>query len=407
MTINGNTALKTAVVIILLLAAFLPAKYVDDLYGYLPGLVILSLLFLSLLYFLIVRRGLWFETEALETVCRRGETADAVLKIENRSVLTCPKARAFLSVADFFGGEDSVSPMTFVMNGKSETEFPFRMKMDHIGVYTFGIKMLQVYEPLGIFSITIREKKTFRITVLPRLYPADELRLEEKLPTESRNLSKNAVNDGFDYTGVREYALGDPMKRIHWKLSAHSSAYMTRVTESSRKNDLTVVLDLVPAPLNREVLPYVYDSLVETALSLIEQAKSKDIEYSLLFIGRNREIVRVMPKGEQDYESLIQMLPAFYTGPDPVLPDGAEILDKESHLGNRGTNIILCTSRVTERLLQELIAVKRQQRHPELYFVIPPGFFTAEAENQAAALEVFDESGIRYHLVIADETLQQ
>ncbi len=168
--------------------------------------------------------------------------------------------------------------------------------------------------------------------MLPRLYPADELRLEEKLPTESRNLSKNAVNDGFDYTGVREYALGDPMKRIHWKLSAHSSAYMTRVTESSRKNDLTVVLDLVPAPLNREVLPYVYDSLVETALSLIEQAKSKDIEYSCFssVVTGNRQGHAERRAGlrESDPDAA-----RILHGPGSVLPDGAEILDKESHLG--------------------------------------------------------------------------
>ena len=421
MLINRKPALKAAAVLALLLAVFFPAKYINSVYGYLPGLGMLSLLLLSLLYFLIIRRSLRFETEAIDVVCQRGETVNAALKIRNRSVLACPKTQAFLSVSDFFGGEDAVSPMTFAMYGKSETEFPFRMKMDHIGVYTCGIKLLKIYDPLGVFSIAVRGGGTFPITVIPKTFPAEEIRLEERQLTESRNISKSAVSDGFDYTGVREYALGDPMKRIHWKLSAHSSAYMTRITESSRKNDLTVVIDFVPAALDREVLPDIYDCLAETALSLIEQASSKDVEYSLLFIGRDRELNRMIPKGDQDYRDLVQLMPEFYTGtdPDPAdgmdsgFPDGAGILSRESRLSNKGSNIFLCTSRITGRLIQELITVKQQQRNPELYYIVPPGLKAGEAlnaggpEDKRASLEVLDDRGIRYHIITAEAVRQQ
>lgn len=404
---HGYTALKAAAILALLLTAFLPAKYSSSPYGYLPGLLMLSLMLLSLIYFFLIKRSLRFETETTEEVCRRGETVNTVLRIGNRSVLICPKGKAYLAAMDFFGRETIASVTTFSMNGKSETEIPFHLEMDHLGVYTFGLKLLRIYDPLGIFSIAVREGKSFRVTVLPKLHPMEEIRLEERLLTEIRNISRSAVSDGFDYTGVREYALGDPMKRIHWKLSAHSSSYMTRIAESSRKNDLTVVIDFVPEQLDRSLLPYVFDCLAETALSLVEQAKNKDVEYSMLFIGRDREINRVMLKGPQDYESLIQMLPAFDMGFDTEFPDGAEILDTESHLGNRSSNIILCTSRITEELIRKLIDIRRQQRNPELYYIIPSGLNGAEAGKAPALLGALDESGIRYHFVTAEDALRR
>lgn len=380
--------------------------YINSIYWYLPGLLILFLLILSLVYFWIMRRSMRFETEAMDAVCLRGETVDAALKIVNSSVLICPKARAFLSVSGFFGEDDSVSTMTFAMYGKSETEFPFHMKMDHIGVYTYGIREMKIYEPLGIFRIAVKGGGTFRVTVLPRIFVTEEIRLRERQLTESWNMSKRAVSDGFDYTGVREYAMGDPMKRIHWKLSAHSLAYMTRITESSKKNDLTVVMDFVAGNLDREVLPDIYDCLVETALSLVEQALTKDVEYSLLFVGHDREIERAIPKGEQDYQELVPRLPGFYTEAGPDLPDGAEILNMESRLGNKGSNLFLCTSRITEELIQELIAVKQQQRNPELYYIAPPNFHEGGAETEMASLEFLEDSGVRYHIVTAGDERQ-
>jgi len=399
--------LKAALILALLPAAFLPAKYNNGVYGYLPGLLMTSLLLLSLLHLFLVRRSLRVEIESPGPICRRGENVDAALRIENRSFLSCPKVQVTLSVSGFFAWKDSDSVTSFFMGRKGETRIPFPLKMNHLGVYTFGVKELRVYDPLGIFSIAVHRGEAFRVTVLPKLYSAEEVRLEEKLLEESRNLSKSAVSDGFDHTGVREYALGDPMKRIHWKLSAHSSTYMTRITESSRKNDLTVMIDFVADLPDPRVLPCVFDCLVETALSLVDQAQKKDVEYSLLFVGRDREIIRSVPKGEQDYESLIQLLPALNSGADSEFPDGAEILEKEGHLGNRSSNLILCTSRYTDQLVQGLTAVKRQQRNPELCYIIPPGLSAAEEEMLSAQLEPLDESGVRYRLVTAEaEPLQ-
>jgi hypothetical protein len=100
--------------------------------------------------------------ETADAVCQRGEKVSVSLKIVNTSILLCPKARAYLFVSDFFGGNDTVTPMTFTMNGKSSAEFSFDVRMNHIGLYEAGVKTLQI----GIFwefsVFPCREAKRFQ-----------------------------------------------------------------------------------------------------------------------------------------------------------------------------------------------------------------------------------------------------
>ncbi|MEN6326296.1 MAG: DUF58 domain-containing protein [Syntrophomonas sp.] len=393
---------KIAVILILLLVSLFPAKYINSVYGYLPFLGLLSLLLLSVLYLLIIRNCIRFEAVDSDAVCQRGEKVNVILKIVNGSYLICPKARVNLYVSDFFGGDDYVLPAAFTMSAKGESEFSFEIKMKHIGMYTAGVKTLKIYDLLGIFSITISGSRGFSVTVLPKVLLSDEVEFKDKMLSESHNARNSTVSDGFDYTGVREYALGDSIKRIHWKLSAHSKDYMTKITETSNKNDLAVVLDLLTTDIARDVLPGIYDCLVETGLSLIKQAMSRDVEYSLLFIGKNREIARVIPKGTGDYENLVRMLPVYNSDSDTDIPDGADILENESHFGNRSANIILCTAKITDHLIRELINIKQQQRNPMLYYIIKPDVNSGEIEDLKAPLRAFDDYSIGYNLVTAE-----
>ena len=401
---------RAAGAVVLLAISAIPAYYAGGFYGYLPVLTLLVLYGLAALHLLILWKGIYFETEAADLVCVRGERASAAVKIRNDSWLPCIKLSAELYIGGFFPGEGSVDSKTLSLEGKSDAAFVISSKMKHIGVYEAGIRNLRIYDLTGIFCITIRGGRNFQITVLPKVSGGNVVRLDERRLTESQNVQKKAVSEGFDYTGVREYALGDSMKRIHWKLSAHSSDYMTKITESSRKSDLAVILDLVSISGEPKMLPWMYDSLVEAALSLIEQAAAREIEYTLFFAGRDEELHRVCPRGQQDYPDLIRILPPLIGMRSTAAMDrmdGAAILDKEKKLSNRSTNLILCTSHVTDRLIWELISAKKQQRNPELYYILPSG--TGEETNgpldhrarrkEHSNLTILEEYGIRYHWI--------
>lgn len=394
--------LKLAAVILTPAVAFLPIKYTHSVYGYLPGLGLLFFWFLSTLYLLVLRRRIRIETDTADVECCRGERVRAAIKIINDSFLNCSKLSVCLFLSDSFGREISGTRVDFTLEGNREKEFPLHLKMNHIGVYSAGIGQVKIYDLAGLFSVTIPVEKTFQITVLPRIGNSEEVRLEEKQLTENQNAKKSAASDGFDYSGVREYALGDSMKRIHWKLSAHSPTYMTKITESARKSDLTVVIDFVTTGQSREEIPYLYDCLVETALALAEQALMKEVECSLLFIGEDREINRILPKGAQDYPKLVTLLPASCDNPYLEFSDGAALLEKEKHLSNKSANLILCSARITEKLVQELIQVKHQQRNPALYCIVPWNLSKNQLEKHQRSLALLEDYGIPYYFIAAE-----
>lgn len=374
----GMPLLKGVLLLGILLAAFFPVRYNSGLYGYIPGLLLLSLLSLSLVHLLILRRTLRFEIENMASVCLRGEEVKVILKIENPSFFSCPNLQVTLGMTDFFLSEDSVYKRNPALGRRSKAEIPFSLKMNHLGVYSFGIQEMRLYDLLGIFSLGFAGTPFQRFTVLPKIYSGGEVTLEEKLLEENHSLSKSAVSDGFDYSSVREYVLGDPMKRIHWKLSAHSSTYLTKLTESSRKNDLTVIMDFVTGLKGEAtsqkgiIVPGIFDGLIETALSLIYQARQKDVDYTLFFADGQGELIRSMPKGSQDHEDLVQMLPTFHQACCTDFPDGAELVEKEGGLGNRSANIILCTSQLTDEAVDGLMAVRKQHRNAQLFYILPP-----------------------------------
>ena len=225
-----------------LLISLVPARYSNEVYAYLPFFALLCLLLLSLAGTLLLRRGVRVTSESQDMECRRGESLPMAVQVRNDGPLSCPQARAWLYVSNLFREEDTVTPASFTLAGRSVSDFSFDIKMTHVGEYRAGLRDMEVYDFLGLFRLPVPGRRDLRVTVLPREVLPRELELSDKMLTESHDQHKSMVSDGFDYSGVREYAMGDSMKRIHWKLSAHSLDYMTKITETSLRNDLPVLL---------------------------------------------------------------------------------------------------------------------------------------------------------------------
>ena len=386
-----------------LLISLVPARYSNEVYAYLPFFALLCLLLLSLAGTLLLRRGVRVTSESQDMECRRGESLPMAVQVRNDGPLSCPQARAWLYVSNLFREEDTVTPASFTLAGRSVSDFSFDIKMTHVGEYRAGLRDMEVYGFLGLFRLPVPGRRDLRVTVLPREVLPRELELSDKMLTESHDQHKSMVSDGFDYSGVREYAMGDSMKRIHWKLSAHSLDYMTKITETSRRNDLTVLLDIsAPAGTDGETLACLYDALVETALSFTRQAAGLDTEYSLIFPDRRGELCRTVPKGREDERELLHRLATFQDLQGAGALDGAQMIQAERKTAGGSSNLIVCTALVTEELLRELVSVKQQRRSPTLCYILPHGTDRAGREAAMRPLRLLDEYGIGYLAVLAD-----
>ncbi|MCD7866553.1 MAG: DUF58 domain-containing protein [Clostridiales bacterium] len=392
---------KLLVVALVFAAALIPAVFINTLYGYLPAFSLALALALSIVSLQMVRRRITVESElgGTDSICERGKKISAGLRVCNHSKVMTSKTIVNIFISDIFGGEDSLSQMYLALAPGKDTGFGLNIAMPHIGVYRGGIRDMEMWDFFGILKVTVPLDGTFEVFVRPRIRPIEEMRESETVLAESARDTRTVVAGGMDYVGVREYAVGDSMKQIHWKLSAHSPGYMTKLQESSREIDYSVVLDFAAESHVKEVMMDIQDALIETSLSLIDEISRHHTSYSLLYCDRHHAIRRMRPKGREDDLELIKDFCVVTPEPDAGFPDACRILQEEGSVSSRSTNVIVVTSRVTDELLQELTRIRRQRRVPELYQVIPAGLNSREVEGLRARLRLLDEAGVSHYFV--------
>lgn len=391
---------KVLRIVIIFAAILFPAIYVNTAYGYLPGLFLLFSILLSLFCMQVVYKRLSIESDFQNDTCERTKSVSVRLNVANNSRLVCARAAANIFISDPFGGEDAVSQMSITLAPKEKSGFGLNMQMPHIGVYKAGIRKMELWDFFGFFRRQVPVSGEFEIFVSPKIRPIEEYQKSEQAMAEASRDSRMTALNGMDYVGVREYAQGDSMKQIHWKLSAHSLGYMTKLQESSRQVDYAVILDFAAEKNNdSEILMDIQDTLIETALSLIEEIAQMQNSYSLIYCSRENELRRAVPQGRQDDIMLVKDFSVITPDPEPGYPDAESILIDEGAHSGTNTNVIICTSRVTDVLLQELLRIRRQRKVPELFQIIPAETDSRELEHIRARLRILDDAAIRYHLV--------
>lgn len=385
---------------LVILVSALPAVFMNSMYGYLPVLMVLLLMGISFACLRILANHLSAGTEVEDVTCIRGTAAPMGLKVVNGSRLICPKAIAHLQISDLFGENDTEEEIPFAIGSRGDVNFSLEMDMSHIGVYSVGMKSIVLYDFLELFTREANLDGMFQAYVMPRIRVLEKSYANMEFDTETSHETRVSVIGGTDYTGVREYELGDPMKQIHWKLSAHSAEYMTKIQESNRLQKFSVILDFAADKNDsREQLMDLNDALIEIALSLIDDIAQGESTYELIFADRNKNVVNTAPKGREDDPELIRSFSVITQEPGQDFPDAAMILQQESRMMNRASNPIVVTSRLTEPLMQELKSVRSQQRFPELYYIVPAEWNSRRLEKQEAVLKGLDDYSIPYYVV--------
>lgn len=385
---------KTLLVLLILAAAALPAVFLNTLYGYLTVLLVLFAMLLSGLALLWQRGRVEVVFEGAGAECLRGETVQAQLEIRNAALWACPRATAELVISDLFGGVDTAMPISFCLPAHSSAPFSFALDMPHVGIYEVKLTALKLSGSFGLLQLRVPTEGAFSVCVKPRLKELEPLEENQEYMTESVQNTRRTVPGGSDYVGVREYALGDPIKQIHWKLSAHSRGYLTKLSETGRQANFAVLLDLAVPKAKAERCMELNDSLIEIACSAVQQVIRSYPDCMLLYCERGGDIRRrAMQRGEPDGELLRELHPVA-PEPPPSFPDACAILNAESRMQGRSTHLIVCTARLTTELVQQLLEVQRQKCSPALYYILPAQLTRREREQCMVPLHQLEDAGV-------------
>lgn len=206
---------------------------------------------------MVIRR---FAFRHLTYTCRfstqeatEGDEITLIEEVENRGLLPLPWLKAEITSSkwlEFAGSQSMVTeetrfvPSFFMMKAHHRVTRSWKVRCTKRGIYDLKKVVLVTTDLFGGNSPSQVVHVDARLTVLPA--PAD-LTLDFRTPRHMIGdvvVRRHLLSDPFLIAGVREYAPGDTMNRIHWLATARQNNLMVHNNEYSAGQSLSVILNM-------------------------------------------------------------------------------------------------------------------------------------------------------------------
>lgn len=362
--------------------------------GWLPATMLAACLLLCALYVALMPRFLVLDARGTAAECERGQSAGVQIALENRAPIPLLRAEAVLFVTDLFGDDDTLVRNPFSLGARRSLQLQTQVRFDHVGSYTAGVRELRVYDPLGLLWRSVSVECSCQVEVLPHIWHVEDLEIDTQAAAESNTALVPVANEGMDYAGVREYAFGDPMKLVHWKLSARTGSSYTRLFEAYTNPGIAVVMDFCCPEYPREVQAELFDVLVETAFSIMSYAQSQGLDSELRFTDRDGQPAAVEHLGPENMAQVMRCMPRI--NGEGTAEHHLEALEQQAANRYGKGNLALCAAHVDRELCELLVAAKTRQKNPLLYVAVPPARDERDRDEYLRPLRALEEAGIPY-----------
>jgi uncharacterized protein (DUF58 family) len=187
-----------------------------------------------------------------------GTLAEGFVTITNNGHRTMPAAVAHERVGP---GRIALS-VPRLRPGQAVT-LAHRLPTDRRAVVPVGPLTLRRSDPFGLLARHHRDHGELRLWVHPRVHA---LRPSPRARRRDQEGLTDASHGGDRiFHALREYVVGDDLRRVHWKATAHRGTLMVREHVDPAQPDTTVVLDDRAAALDAER----FELAVEIAASVL------------------------------------------------------------------------------------------------------------------------------------------
>jgi len=224
------------------------------------------------------------ETDLSSRKVNRGEVVSMEIGVSHKSLLPiAPVALHMRATSNTPAGTIHLTQL-----GKRKQRVTHKFAADHVGAMFPGVESYTVADVFGFFKRThTPDAQGHELLVLPVPFEVEPLTFAAgDMGVETM---KRAMEDPSSPSDFRNYQVGDPLKRIHWKMSARKQTLMVRQFEEPALPDALVMLDTSPPHLGagvpEEHAAYLKDALLETAASVVSCQIRLDNQVRLPLVG--------------------------------------------------------------------------------------------------------------------------
>lgn len=285
--------------------------------------VMLFYLLLAILLFLLTGRKLELSLSCEEETQKNQETELKVL-LKNQSLIPVTRCDLILQIQNLLNGEAGRETIRGGILPKKTRTFLLSAKDEHCGMIQSRIVSAKICDPLGLFSrrLSVDSADCFCL-VMPNLYHTS-IRTEEMehYDMESFRYAEAKVGtDSSETVGIREYAEGDSVRAIHWKLSAKTGDIMIKEYGYPVDSRMVLIADKWKNATvsSAETIDKLTEFTLSTSLTLTEQEANHVLGW--YDVNASEFICRSIQTTDDLYEAIPDFLRAPFAedGADPAL----------------------------------------------------------------------------------------
>jgi len=187
-------------------------------------------------------------------VINEGQDVEVTVFVNNKFWLPVP----WIYVEDVIptGTECLGSNAQFLMLMPNEmVPISYSIRFPRRGYHQIGPLMLETGDFFGLQRRFRTDEKQEYVTVMPTVVYIKSFQVSTRRPHGPIRVSNKIYEDPTRIYGIREYVPGDPIKSIHWKVSAKTGKLQVKTYEPATVLGATLALDMFEEnylPQNRE-----------------------------------------------------------------------------------------------------------------------------------------------------------
>lgn len=195
------------------------------------------------------------------------------------------------------------------------------------GVIRMDRLEVRLPDPLGIFQSIVRvEGPASTVIVLPRRYRLPPVELPGSAAFQlSGESNTNAIGNSGEFTGLREYRPGDPVRQIHWKSWARMGRPIIKELEDTFYPRHGLVLDT----LSTHPHDAGFEECVSVAASFASSLDTGDTLLDLMFVNNQAHMVTA-GRGVERGEKLLEVLAGVHPSREDHLNELARLVIRHS-----------------------------------------------------------------------------
>ncbi len=270
------------------------------------------------------------------------------------------------------------------------TRAAYRLPTSRRGLVDIGPLSFEYTDPLGLARSRIYSRRQSQLTVLPPILPVAPVpRSITDTPMNGAEQRASWSRSHGDFYALRNYVVGDDLRRVHWASTARHDDLMVRQDELPWQGRLTVLLDNRRQSLDHDAL----DLATSVAASVMAASRARsDLVRLVAADGLDSSFVT----GNHPWDAVMEQLAVLSATPHGSLRTAVETVRRRE----AGGAVAIISGRLTE---EELTMVNGLGSHfrAVIGIVIHPSAVDATVEDPEIDLNGGDTSGIGSSITVS------